>query len=184
MSKTTHIIAILDRSGSMSSLASEVITNFNKFLKEQQAVPGKAKLTLATFDDEYRLVHDRVPLQEVQPITEAEYSIGGMTAMFDGVGKTLSKLQDKKRAIVFIHTDGHENASKEYTKEGVKKLVDGKKDDWQFIFVGADIDAASAGSGMGINIADTIQTTRSVGDLADTYSNFVSCSTAYRTEKM
>ena len=180
MSKTTHIIAILDRSGSMGSLAVEVVSNFNKFLKEQQALPGKAKLTLAVFDNELKVIHNKVKLADVQPITD-EYQIGGATAMYDGIGMTLAPLMDKKKAIVLIHTDGYENASKEYTKNSVKEMID-KKKDWEFIFVGADIDAADIGTGMGINIANTIQTTRSVKDLVGSYDTFSTATMAYRSD--
>jgi len=180
MSKTTHIIAILDRSGSMGSLAVEVVSNFNKFLKEQQALPGKAKLTLAVFDNEVTVIHDKVKLTDVKPITN-EYQIGGATAMYDGIGMTLAPLMDKKKAIVLIHTDGYENASKEYNKDTVKKMID-KKKDWEFIFVGADIDAADIGTGMGINLANTVSTTRSVGDLSASYDMFSTKSMAYRAD--
>ncbi len=180
MAKTTHIIAILDRSGSMYGLEVEVISNFNKFLKEQQEVPGKAKLTLAVFDNEYTLIHDKVDLKDVKPITSKEYYLGGATALFDAVGKTMNSLKDKKRAIVFIHTDGAENSSKEFNKSQVKALIDAKPD-WQFIFVGADMDAANAGGGIGVNMADIVRTTKSAGDLSKTYDSLVTCSTAYRS---
>jgi len=180
MSKTTHIIAILDRSGSMGSLAVEVVSNFNKFLKEQQALPGKAKLTLAVFDNEVKVIHDKVNLADVNPITN-EYVIGGATAMYDGIGMTLAPLLSKKKAIVLIHTDGYENSSKEYNKYDVKKMIDSKKK-WKFIFVGADINAADVGTGMGINIADTIQTTRSAEDLVGSYNVFSSATMAYRAD--
>jgi len=180
--KTTHLIAILDRSGSMQGQEQEVIGNFNYFLKEQQAVPGKAKLTLVLFDGMVETVIDQVNLKDVEPLTSDVYYTRGATAMNDAIGMTVSKLKSKKNAIVLIHTDGYENASKEYNASSVKALVDQQKKKWEFIFAGADIDAATISKNMGIN--RSVQVTNDRAGLADTYSNFVSCSTAYRTSVM
>ena len=179
MSKTTHIIAILDRSGSMAMMANEVIGNFNGFLKEQQSVEGKAKLTLVLFDDQYEVVYDKVDLQAAKPITAETYFTRGMTAMNDAVGKTLSRMRDKKNAIVLINTDGYENASKEYDQKAVKALVDQLKDKWEFIFVGADIDAAQIGGSLGI--ANTMQVKNDAVGVARAYDTMNFAATSYRS---
>ena len=181
MSKTTHVVAILDCSGSMGSLQEEVISNFNKFLKEQQAVKGKAKLTLVTFDDQYNLVYDKVKLKDVEPITNNEYIIGGMTALNDAVGKTVSKMINKKKVILFIHTDGAENSSQEYTAEQVQALVKSKEDEWEVMFVGAGIDAQTTGSNLGFQVTDCFSTTRTADDLQVSYASFSANTVAYRT---
>jgi len=141
MSKTTHIICILDRSGSMGSMTGQVISNFNNFLAEQKELEGKAKLTLAIFDTEYTLVYDEINLQKAKPLTNDVYFARGGTALRDAVGRTLTNKQRKKKAIVMIHTDGWENASREYSAKDIKKLTNKLKKKWEFIFVGAGIDA-------------------------------------------
>ena len=177
MSKTTHIICILDKSGSMSSLALEVVSNFNKFLTKQQSIKGKAKLTLVLFDDDYEVIYDQVKLKDVKPLTD-EYQIGGMTAMNDAIGKTLSKLSNKEKAIVFIHTDGYENASKEYSASEVKKLIDSKKN-WDFNFVGADIDAKQVSSSLGIT--KSMKINKNARGVQMSYDTFSDVTVAYRS---
>ncbi len=176
---TTEIICILDRSGSMSTQADEVINNFNKFLKEQQSVDGDANLTLVLFDDQYEIVYDSLPLKEVPPLTSGTYYTRGLTAMNDAIGRTLNERQRADKAIVLIHTDGYENASKEYTYDTVKTLVDKLKTKWEFIFVGGDIDAKNIGSNLGfLNSANVSNTPLGI---ENTYRNFSTCTTAYRT---
>lgn len=179
MAKTTHIIAILDRSGSMMGQEDGVISNFNRFLEEQQAVPGKAKLTLVTFNTQLETIHDKVNLKDVKPLTRADFITTGGTAMNDAIGSTVSKLKDKKKAIVLIHTDGFENSSREFNEGMVKELVDEQKKKWEFIFVGADIDAKSIGGNLGIN--NTIQVSNDFGGLQRSYTAFACSTTAYRT---
>ena len=177
---TTHIVAILDCSGSMGLLATEVISNFNKFLKEQQKLAGKAKLTLVIFDNIVTTIYDKVKLKDAKPITNKEYVIGGMTALNDAIGHTLHRFMKKEKAIFLIHTDGMENASKEYTKTQVKQMVE-SKDNFEFIFVGAGIDAQGTGSNLGF--VNNITTTRSIDDLAATYNSFSETTLSYRCSK-
>lgn len=181
MSKTTHIIAVLDRSGSMSHLVDEVITNFNHFIKEQQSVEGKAKLTLVLFDDRYEVIYDEVDLQSVQPLTSDQYYARGMTAMYDALGKTLNDKQKKKKGIVFIHTDGLENASREWNASRVKELMDTLKEKWDFIFAGANIDSFAEGANLGILQTNTINVTNDASGMARSYANFAAKATSYRS---
>ena len=178
MAKTTHIICILDRSTSMSRQQDEVIRNFNKFLEEQQSVEGKAKLTLALFDTAYELVYDKVDIHKERPLNRETFRIQGATAMRDAIGKTLSKLINKKRGIVLIHTDGYENSSIEYSAGAVKELVDTLKKKWEFIFVGGDIDAQRTGSDLGI--MRTAAVSNDMFGTQNTYQNFCATTTAYR----
>ena len=178
-SDTTHIICILDRSGSMGAQANDVINNFNKFLEEQQGLDGKAELTLVLFDDEYEMVYDALDIREVPPLTEGTYFVRGWTAMNDAIGKTLNKMQRNEKAIVLIHTDGWENASKEYTPATVKTLVDKLKKKWEFIFVGGDIDAKQVGSSIGIT--RTANVFNDAMGTEHTYANFSNTTAAYRS---
>lgn len=155
-----ELVAILDRSGSMAGKEADVISGFNKFIKDQKEIKGKAKLTLVLFDHEYQLVHDRTPLKKVQELTDKTYFVHGVTALLDAVGKTLSSVKKKNKGIVFIFTDGMENASKEYSRDGVKKLVEQRKENgWEIHFIGADIDAFAQGGDLGIDKNLIFQTT-------------------------
>jgi len=178
MSKTTHIICILDRSGSMGRMTEEVISNFNNFISEQKELEGKAKLTLVIFDDKYELIYDEANLQKTRPLTSEQFYARGMTAMNDAIGRTLTNKMNKKRAIVLIHTDGQENASTEYSSHAVKNLVDNKKGKWEFIFAGANIDARSTGMNYGFN--NNVQTSITRKGLHDSYQVFNATTACYR----
>lgn len=183
--KTTHIVCILDRSGSMGSLTDEVIGSFNNFIKEQKEIKGKAKVTTILFDDKYEVLHDKVNLDDVPELTTKEYFTRGMTAMNDAIGKTITSLMDKKKAIVLIQTDGAENASIEYTYDMVKQLVKKKtKDGWQFNFLGANIDAQVVGQQYGVNIANTRGFTANSAGVQDAFASMSVASTTYRTDKV
>lgn len=178
-----HIVCILDRSGSMSSLTTEVIGSFNEFLADQRKEKGRAKVTLVLFDDKYEVVYDRVKLKDVPDLTEKEYFARGMTGMYDAIGKTLTSIDDPD-AIVLIQTDGFENSSHEYNQAQVKELIDKKeKKGWQFLFLGADIDTKTVGSGMGINAASSVSFDKSSKGIHDAYATMNATSTSYRSMK-
>ncbi len=177
---TTHIICILDRSGSMEIQASEVISNFNHFLKEQQSIDGDASLTLVLFDDKYEIVYDQLPLKEVPPLTTATYFTRGLTAMNDAIGRTLNNMQNHNKAIVLIHTDGYENASREYTYDSVNTLVNKLNEKWEFIFVGGGIDSKKVASSIGVHMYANV-TNDSLGNSV-AYNNFSTATTAYRSD--
>lgn len=121
----TELVFILDRSGSMSGLEEDTIGGYNAMLEKQQKEPGEAILTTVLFDNEYELLHDRINIKGVKPITEREYFVRGTTALLDAVGRTIQKIgnaqkhtAEKERAehvMLVITTDGMENASREYT---------------------------------------------------------------------
>jgi len=155
--KSTDIICILDMSGSMRSLKDEVIGAFNRFVTEQQELPGKAKLSLILFDDVYELIHDRIALDKVPELTSEVYSPRGMTALNDAIGKTIlnMKKKDKKKVICMIQTDGAENASQEFSgingQNKIKELIKEKEElGWKFMFLGANIDAQQVATGYGM----------------------------------
>lgn len=160
--KLTEIIFILDRSGSMQHLESDTIGGYNGFLERQKAEKGDAFVTTVLFDDRYEVLHDRVNIKTVQPITDKEYYARGATALLDAIGKTICdaqhrrNLSDKReipaKTIVVIITDGLENSSEEYTLDVVKKMVttQQEKHGWEFIFLGANIDAVKTAGSFGI----------------------------------
>lgn len=159
----TEIVAILDKSGSMEPLTNDTIGGFNGFLKEQKDVPGEAILTTVLFNDSYTLLHDRVNIKDVKPISKKEYVAGGSTALLDALGKTIKDIGLKlhntaekdrpSKVIFFIITDGEENTSTEFTNDTVKEMVELQKNTykWDFIFLGANIDSFSAAANIGID---------------------------------
>ena len=170
----TQIICILDGSGSMSfgDIIVEARGGFNKFLKEQKELSDEASITVAIFDDGYDLLYDDVDINKVSDITDAEWSPGGMTALYDAIGKTINnvKANHKKKnvkkpdkVLVCIVTDGHENCSKEYTQEAVQKLIKKcEKDDWNFMYLAANQDAFDVGTSFGVSGGNTYTFTASM----------------------
>lgn len=158
----TEIIFILDRSGSMGGLESDTIGGFNAMLAKQKKVPGEARVTTVLFDDQYELLHHRIPLEGICPITDKEYYVRGCTALLDAIGKTIHQLvhtlkhttEDYRpeKVIFIITTDGLENASKEYSYSKLKQMIkhQTEKYHWEFLFMGANIDAIAEASKLGI----------------------------------
>lgn len=173
-----EIVAVLDRSGSMVGKENDVIGGFNSFLAEQQKLKSKAKLTLVLFDDIYEVVHDSVPLEKVEPLTSSVYYTRGCTALLDAVGKALSGRS--KKGIAFVFTDGHENASCEYSKDKIKKLVAKReKKGWEVHFIGADIDSFHDAGQLGIR--DVIDVPNNSAGIACASAYMASNSTRYRS---
>jgi hypothetical protein len=155
----TEIAYILDRSGSMEPMQEPAVAAFNAFVKAQLDVPGNARLTLIQFDDAYEVPIAARPVQDVPELTAATYTPRGMTALLDAIGRTvkdidrrLTALPDSEKpgkVILAIFTDGHENASREYTAKHISDLIRLYRDEkgWEFLFLAANQDAiASAGA--------------------------------------
>lgn len=159
----TEIVFILDRSGSMQALTEDTIGGYNAFIEEQKKQDGEANLTTVLFDDRYEVLHDSVNIKDVKPLTNNEYTARGMTALMDAVGRTINSVGDRlskmdeadrpSKVIVVITTDGMENASTEFTKKQIKDMIthQTEKYNWQFMFLGANIDAASEAQSIGIS---------------------------------
>lgn len=159
----TEIIFILDRSGSMSGLEKDTIGGFNSLIKKQQNEPGEALISTVLFDDKSRVIYDRVPLSSVKPMTEEDYYVGGCTALLDAVGMAIHHIgnvhkyareEDRPDKTLFIiTTDGMENASREYTYPRLKKIIEKQKEKygWEFLFLGANIDAPETAESFGID---------------------------------
>ena len=154
----TEILFILDRSGSMQGLEKETIKGFNTFLKSQKKQEGKAHITTILFDDQIEFLHDHVNIKKVNKITKKDYYVRGMTALLDAVGLGISKMikrQKKEKAdqvIVVISTDGYENASRFYSYSQIQEMINLEKEKygWEFIFLGARIDAIREAEKIGI----------------------------------
>lgn len=158
----TELVFILDKSGSMGGLEKDTVGGFNSMLKKQKALPGKCRITTALFDNRYELLHDRTDIRAVKPITEKEYYIGGSTALLDAIGITIHKIAQAQKntakgyradkVLFVIITDGEENSSREYSADKVKAMIERKKTDygWEFIFLGANIDAVATAHRFGI----------------------------------
>lgn len=159
----TDINIVLDRSGSMSSVKRDTIGGFNQFLQEQQAVPGESTITLAQFDNIYEIIYDAAKLSEAEPLTDATFVPRGSTALLDAIGRTiyntgerLSALPEDQRPdkVVFvILTDGEENSSREYSADRINEMISHQRDvyKWQFVFLGANQDAITTASKIGIH---------------------------------
>ena len=158
----TEIVFILDRSGSMSGLEDDTIGGFNSMIRKQKAEDGEALVSTVLFDNYTEVIHDRVDIQKIQPMTHKDYYVRGCTALLDAVGKAIHHIgnvhkyareEDRPEKTLFvITTDGMENASREYSYDRVKKMIqhEQEKYGWEFIFLGANIDAAKEAARFGI----------------------------------
>lgn len=158
----TELVFILDRSGSMSGLEADTIGGFNSMIAKQKKEPGKALVSTVLFANNSVVVHDRVPLEEVPPLTENEYYTRGCTALLDAVGgavhhignihKYARKEDIPERTLFVITTDGYENASRRYDYGTVHDMIEQRKKEngWEFIFLGANIDATKEAARIGI----------------------------------
>lgn len=158
----TEVVFILDRSGSMGGLEADTIGGYNSMLKKQQEIEGDVVISTVLFDDQTEVLHDRRPLKDVEPITDKQYYVRGCTALLDAVGGAIHHIGHVQKAlpedlrpdktIFIITTDGMENSSSHYTYDKVKKMVEKKKDKkgWEFIFLGANIDAIAVAGQFGV----------------------------------
>ncbi|MCC3864002.1 VWA domain-containing protein [Terrisporobacter petrolearius] len=158
----TEVVFILDRSGSMSGLEDDTIGGFNSMLKKQRSEDGDANVTTVLFDDEIEMLHKRVNIKEIKNITSKDYYVRGCTALLDALGYSINfminvqknkKKERAKNVLFIITTDGYENASKEYSYKKIKKMITYEKEkyNWQFLFLGANIDAISTARKFGIS---------------------------------
>ena len=158
----TEIVFILDRSGSMSGLEADTIGGFNSMITKQSKEEGEAIVSTVLFDGVSEVLHDRVPLDKIEKMTEKDYFVRGCTALLDAIGGAVHHISNVHKYIreedvpehtmFIITTDGMENASREYSADRVKKLIEEKKEKgWEFIFLGANIDAIETAKHFGIS---------------------------------
>ena len=166
--KQLDVVFLLDRSGSMSNCVEDTIGGYNSYLNEQKKNKN-TKVTTILFDDKYEVLHDRKNISEVKNITNKEYFVRGCTALNDAIGKTIKTLESKdpEKVLFIITTDGLENASVEYRKDDIRKLIN-KHSDWEFLYIGANIDSYKEGASLGLkqdNIANYEQSSSGVKKL-------------------
>ena len=157
-----ELVFILDRSGSMGGLERDTISGFNNMISKQKEQNIKANVTTILFDDEVDIIHDRFPLEIIEPLTEKDYFVRGCTAFLDAVGTAIEKMENvqkhlpeenRARKVLFvITTDGLENSSEHFTQEQIRRKIETKKEcGWEFLFLGANIDAGREAEKIGIN---------------------------------
>ena len=158
----TEMVFILDRSGSMQGLEGDTIGGFNAMLEKQKREPGQAFVSTILFDDRIQVLHDRVKVGEVRPITRKEYYVRGCTALLDAVGGAIHHIGNihkyarpedvPEHTIFVITTDGMENASRRYSAQQVKQMIEQQKKryGWEFLFLGANMDVVETAAGLGI----------------------------------
>ena len=158
----TELVFILDRSGSMAGLEADTIGGFNAMIEKQRKEPGEAVISTVLFGNETEVIHDRIPLDRVPRLTEKEYYVRGCTALLDAVGGAIHHIgnvhkyareEDRPEKTLFvITTDGMENASRRYTYDKVKAMIERQREKygWEFLFLGANIDAAREAARFGI----------------------------------
>ena len=194
----TEIVFILDRSGSMSGLESDTIGGYNSMIEKQKKEEGEALISTVLFDGQTDVLHDRVPLDKISPITEKEYYVRGSTALLDAVGGAIHHIGNvhkyareedvPEKTLFIITTDGMENSSRQYSYDKVKKMIEKQKEKyhWEFIFLGANIDAVSVADRFGV---DRQHAVRYECDSAGTALNFqvmnkmVSCARGAKSAK-
>lgn len=195
----THIAAVLDRSGSMRSIIDKTLEGFNGFVAEQQRVPGEATLSLAIFDDRYETVHDFVNLQDVPLLTRTTFFPRGWTAQYDAMAKTiiatgerLAALPEDERpskVIVLVMTDGEENHSVEFPGEtgraALKAMIEEQTNtySWEFVFMGANIDAQATGASLGFKKSHVAQYAATNAGTLGAFESMSRGLTSSRTQK-
>lgn len=163
----TELVFILDRSGSMSGLEKDTIGGFNAMIEKQKKEPGEALVSAVLFDDTTEVIYNRVDITTINPMTDKEYYVQGCTALLDAVGRAITHIKAARKAmpkeerpektIFIITTDGMENSSHEYDYAKVKALIENRQaKGWEFIFLGANIDAAKEAGRMGIKASRAV----------------------------
>ena len=182
----TELVFILDRSGSMHGLESDTIGGFNSMIDKQRMQEGTVLVSTILFSDESTVLHDRVSLDSIRPLTSDDYSAGGCTALLDAIGGAIKHISNihkyarpedvPEHTMFIITTDGMENASRSFTQPQIKELIESrKKNGWEFLFLGANIDAVATAGSFGISAERAV---RYCADSVGTQVNFCAMSKA------
>ena len=163
MNNITELVFILDRSGSMAGLEADTIGGFNSMIEKQRKEDGECLVSTVLFDNYSEVLHDRVKLSEIKPMTDEEYTVRGCTALIDALGGAIHHIGNVHKyarpedvpahTMFIITTDGQENASHKYTSDRVKQMIERQKEryGWEFLFIGANIDAVETAARYGID---------------------------------
>lgn len=185
----TDITVVLDRSGSMEPIADDVVEGLNTFVRRQQEIEGEAWLTLVQFDDEYQIVHFHAPIVEVPPLTRQTYQPRGTTALLDAIGRTIVDIDLRvgrlaaaarpDQIVVAVQTDGLENASREFTRREVFRMIrereqrvttaSGASPSWEFVFLAANQDAIAEGGRLGFQATKAVDFDADGGSVHEVY---------------
>ena len=189
----TELVFIMDRSGSMSGLEKDCVGGFNSMIKKQKKEDGECLVSTVLFNNSDTILHDRVSLKDIKQMKEDDYVPSGCTALIDALGNSIKHISDVHRyirkedvpehTIFVITTDGLENASKKYSSEEVKKMVEQKKEEgWEFIFLAANIDAVETAKRYGIEedravnyVCDEVGTRKNYNALDKAIRSFRKC---------
>lgn len=165
------IIFLLDRSGSMYGSEKDTIGGFNSLIKQYKKDEINARVTTVLFDHEYNMLYKRKSIWDINDLTENEYNVRGTTSLLDAIGKTILTMQKKVngKVLFVITTDGYENSSKEFTKTQIKNMI--SNHNWEFIFLGADIDSYSEATQIGIKKSHTANYNKSSKGITDMYES-------------
>lgn len=165
----TELVMILDRSGSMRGLEADTIGGFNSMIEKQRSEEGEACVSVVLFDDRIDVIYDREDIRRVEPMTEKQYYVRGMTALLDAVGGAIHHIGNvhkyireedvPEKTIFIITTDGMENASRQYSYEKVRRMIERQKEEyhWEFLFLGANIDAVREAGRFGIGATRAVR---------------------------
>ena len=183
--KELEIVFLLDRSGSMASAVEDTIGGFNEYIKKQKQNKNTT-ITTVLFDDEYEVLYNREKIENVEKLTSKQYFVRGTTALLDAIGKTIvrmDKVAKDKKCIFIITTDGLENASKEYDKTGISKMIKGHKN-WEFIYIGADIDSYEEGRSLGISDRNIANYKKDKKGISKLYSSVGKATAMFREDAL
>lgn len=183
LDETMDLVFLMDRSGSMGGSESDIIGGFNAYLQREKKKEFDSYVTTILFDDGYEVLYQRKPIGEVGELTEKEYWVGGCTALFDAIGKTIHALdrETSNKVLFVIMTDGLENSSREYTKQHIINLINDHN--WEFVFIGADIDSYSEARNIGIDKSRTANYRKSRESIDRVFNSIENLSLDMRRDK-
>lgn len=188
-----HISVILDESGSMNSILNDTIGGFNAFLKTQKDTPGEATFSLTTFNTASHIAYSFKDIQDVEELTKVTYRPGGMTALYDAIGQTISGCGQKlamidsdqrpEKVIIVILTDGEENSSREFSFTKIQEMTKEQSDkyNWEFVFLGANLDAEAVGSSLGIKAGNSMTFAANSVGVGATFTSMGTNLSSYRS---
>lgn len=177
------LVFLIDRSGSMYGSEEDTIGGFNSFIEKEKAKEGNTRVTTILFDHKYEELYKRKSIQDVNKLTEKEYYVRGSTALLDAIGKTVTSLDKEidNKVLFVIMTDGLENSSVEFSKSQIKNMINNH--DWEFLFIGADIDSYSEAGRIGINRTHTANYRKSTRGVEKLYTSLACVTDCMREDR-